>query len=90
MEHKSVQQDFVDFQNRCRTFRLVMCVIMIWIIFKGLILYPITAMSHLQMHFRIDEWLMVITGFITIQILMLSMYPEIKYGGKTKGKYWIK
>ena len=87
MEHKSVQQDLADFQNKCRTFRLVMCVVIIGIIFKGLILYPITAMSHLQMNFRIDEWLMVITGFITIQILMLSMYREIKYGGYAKGKF---
>ena len=69
-----------------RTVRLWCCLYIIWITFNSLILYPVKAMSHLQMQFTIDEWLMVIAGVIVIQIIMLSMYREIKYGGYKRGK----
>ena len=73
-------------QNRCispgmRTIRLVICVMAIAIILFVFVLFPIWNMSDLQLWFTVDEWAMVITGFICIQILMLSMYREIKYGG---------
>jgi len=65
-----------------RTTRLVMCTVFIAIIFRMLILYPIEIFSRMKMPFTELEWAIVITGFICIQILMLSMYREIKYGGK--------
>ena len=71
-----------------RTFRLVLCVMVIAAIFRGLILHPIGAMNDLEMQFTGLEWSMVITGFVCIQILMLSMYREIKYGGFKEGR-WI-
>ena len=79
-------------QNRtiypaCRTFRLWCCAFMIGMICYGLIYYPISAMASLQMPLMAEEWAMVITGCITSQILFLSMYREIKYGGYKPPKF---
>jgi hypothetical protein len=68
-----------------RTFRLWCCAFMIGIIGCALIYYPIAAMSEMQMALTVDEWAMIITGCITSEILFLSMYREIKYGGYARG-----
>ena len=69
-----------------RKFRLGLCVIFVGSIWYSLIYYPIDAMAEIHMKgheygLGIEGWMMVITGIITSQILILSMYREIKYGG---------
>lgn len=79
-------------QNRtmypaCRTFRLCCCALMIGMICYALIYYPISAMAEMKMALTVDEWAMIITGCITSEILFLSMYREIKYGGYKPVKF---
>ena len=76
-----------------RSFRLTLCAAMVGICWYALIYYPIDAMVeiHTKGHeygLGIEGWMMVITGIIVSQILILSMYREIKYGGYKKGR-WI-
>ncbi len=71
-----------------RTFRLVLCAGMIGVIWYCFIYYPMTAMVAIDQSPTVDKWALGIIGFIASQILMLSMYREIKYGGYKEGR-WI-
>ena len=71
-----------------RTFRLVLCACMVGVIWYGFIYYPISSMAEMRQSFTADEWAMGVTGLIASQILILSMYREIKYGGYKIGR-WV-
>ena len=65
----------------CWALRIIMTIGLSAYLFRWLIVYPILAMRKAELPFGDVEWAMVITGVICTQILLLSVYREIKYGG---------
>ncbi len=70
-----------EFIKATRTIRLTICALAIAIIMGVFVFLPIWNMNDLRLQFTVDEWAMVIVGTVCSQILILSMYREIKYGG---------
>jgi hypothetical protein len=71
-----------------RNFRLALCASMVGAIWYGFIYCTISGMPATRLHLTVGEYALIITGFTASQVLIVSMYREIKYGGYERGR-WV-
>lgn len=88
MEKEKPRNRNIQSLQAIRTFRLVLCAGMIGAVWYCFIYYPMTAMVAVDQSPTADKWALGVIGFIASQVLIFSMYREIKYGGWKKGR-WV-
>ena len=86
-QFKSIQQELADTETCCRIIRLIASLSLATASFMGLVFLPIwIVQTKSYMHYIPEFVVMIISGLLVTQILVLGCYREIKHDSR---KYQI-